>query len=237
LAEPSSEPSASLAIAMRGVGRTFRSGGTEVVVLDDLDLDVARGEMVAVVGPSGTGKSTLLNIAAGLDLPNAGTVVVEGTDISTLSSRRRARLRAERIGLVFQDAHLIEGLNALENVAIGSMPNMPRRRLETESRAALTAVGLSHRAAFPAGRLSGGERQRVAIARALVGDRSIVIADEPTGDLDPRTTAELLDLLDGIRRDRNLTILVATHDAAVAAASDRSLHLADGRLTSPIHNA
>jgi ABC-type lipoprotein export system ATPase subunit len=230
-------PDESMAISIRRLDRTYRSGGTEVAVLRQLDLDVAWGEMVAVVGPSGTGKTTLLNIVAGLDRPDSGTVFVDGIDLSTLSSRERTRLRARKVGFVFQDAHLIEGLNALENVAIGSMLNMPRRLLDEESRRALAAVGLAERAAFPSGRLSGGERQRVAIARALVGNRSILIADEPTGDLDSKSTDRLLDLLGTVRRERGLTILVATHDAAVATAADRAIRLADGRLTSPVGTA
>jgi putative ABC transport system ATP-binding protein len=199
-------------------------------VLVDVDLQVASRELVAIVGPSGSGKSTLLNIIGTLDRPTEGTVVVAGHDTSGLTDAELSGLRAQEIGFVFQQFFLLSGMTALDNVADGLLytgrAQAERRAL---AEAALARVGLGHRLGHDAAKLSGGERQRVAIARALVGHPSIVLADEPTGNLDSRSSAAILDLLQELHDD-GATILVITHDRDVAARLPRQVAVRDGRI-------
>jgi putative ABC transport system ATP-binding protein len=201
-----------------------------IEILRGIDFDLERGEMVALMGPSGSGKSTLLGIVSGLDRPSAGTVVLDGTEIGALSERSLAAIRARKVGMVFQSYNLIPTLTALENVQLplfvpGRNGHSPERVREL-----LDDVGLGHRLGHRPSQLSGGEQQRVAVARALVADPPLLVADEPTGNLDSDTGAALMDLLLDLRTRLGTTILVATHNDAVAARADRVLRLRDGRL-------
>jgi len=220
------------AVRLAGVSRQYPSGVGTVTALQGVSLEAAEGEVIAVTGPSGSGKSTLLNLIAGLDRPTTGEVVVLGRRLNGLKEHELTAFRAKSLGMVFQDAHLLPGLTALENVAVAKLPWRRGRELEKESRELLAAVGLHERMDFPPSRLSGGERQRVGIARALLGHPKLLLADEPTGNLDAGATEELLMLLDRIHREFLFTLLVATHDPAVAAVADRIVHLIGGRLDS-----
>jgi ABC-type lipoprotein export system ATPase subunit len=218
------------AVALTRVTRAFQSGGDEVVAVADVSLTVAVGETIAIAGPSGSGKTTLLNLIAGLDRPTSGTVTVLGQDLTSLKERDLTAFRARSLGLVFQDPHLLPGLTALENVIAAKLPWARRRALEPEARKLLKAVGLGSRMNHPPARLSGGERQRVGIARALLGQPRLLLADEPTGNLDAGSTEELLSLLDELRSDLGLTLVVVTHDPAVAAIAHRVVRLSGGRV-------
>jgi putative ABC transport system ATP-binding protein len=202
----------------------------EVEVLSSVDLAVGEGELVGVLGPSGSGKSTLLHVMGTLDRPSEGQVLVAGQDVSQLADRRLSAVRAERIGFVFQQFFLLDGMTAAENVATGllyrALPRAERRRAAHE---ALQRVGLSHRLDHHPNQLSGGERQRVAIARALVGRPAVVLADEPTGNLDTRSGAGVLDLLHELHAE-GATIVVITHDLGVAGELPRRVELRDGRI-------
>ena len=209
-----------------GLERTFPDGA--VHALRGVSLRVARGESVAITGPSGCGKSTLLHLLGGLDLPTAGEVRFEGTPLGALDLDT---FRARRIGFVFQSFHLLQTLSAIENVQI-PMFESDRPRAERAARAArlLDEVGMSHRGRQYPNTLSGGERQRVAIARALANEPTALLADEPTGNLDSVSQEEVLNLLQRLRRERSLTLVIVTHSPEVAAAADRNIRLRDGKI-------
>jgi putative ABC transport system ATP-binding protein len=215
-------------IALRGVSKTVESGGRPLTILHPLDLRIQSGEFLAIVGPSGSGKSTLLGLLAGLDAPTTGSVEIDSVDITRLSEDRLARLRGEKIGFVFQFVHLVPSLTAFENILV-PMELAGRRDARSRAASLLGEVGLSDRGHHYPSQLSGGEQQRVAIARALANDPPIVLADEPTGNLDSSTGRHVLDLLLNVRRARRSTLILVTHDASIAALADTRLSLRDGR--------
>jgi putative ABC transport system ATP-binding protein len=220
-------------IRLRGVTKRFRDADREVPVLSGVDLEVAPGELVAIVGASGSGKSTLLYIAGALDRDFGGEAVVAGTPLAGLSADARARLRNGSIGFVFQAFNLLQGLSALENVMLPGLlrrgGDEPLAAVRDRARRALADVALSDQADVPPARLSGGERQRVAIARALFARPTVLLADEPTGNLDAVTGEGIIRLFRGLA-DAGLSVLVVTHEERVSRAATRILHLADGRL-------
>jgi putative ABC transport system ATP-binding protein len=217
-------------IDLRALGRTFPTQ-PPVVALRDVDLHVARGEYVAVVGPSGSGKSTLLNVIGCLDRHTHGEYLFESIDVATLSDRERAGLRGQRIGFVFQSFHLMPHRDIVENVMQAELYNRaPRTGRRERAVRALERVGLGHRLGFLPGTLSGGERQRVAIARAIVHSPSLLLCDEPTGNLDTANSAAVLDLFGELHRD-GLTLLVITHDESVSRRAQRAVRIVDGTLT------
>ncbi|MFB7273628.1 ABC transporter ATP-binding protein [Streptomyces sp. NPDC056244] len=215
-------------LQLQELTRVHGSGATEVHALRGINLDVFPGELVAVMGPSGSGKSTLLTIAGGLDSPSSGRVIVEGTDITTVDRKRLAALRRRSIGYVFQDYNLIPALTAAENIALPrELDGTSARKARTEAVAALTEMGLEQLADRFPDEMSGGQQQRVAIARALVGDRRLVLADEPTGALDSETGESVLALL-RTRCDAGAAGVLVTHEPRFAAWADRVVFLRDG---------
>ena len=218
-------------LELDGVVKHFRRGTEDVVALDGVDLTVVEGEAVALVGPSGSGKSTLLHLAGGLDVPDAGTVRIDGSDLAGLSVAERARLRRRDVGFVFQFFHLLPSLTVAENVELPLLLDGRRGRAAHAAVAdVLERVGVGHRSGHLPGELSGGEMQRAAIARALVGGPRLLLADEPTGNLDSTTGRAVLDLLSSLVRDAGTTLVMVTHDEAAAARTGRVVRLLDGQL-------
>ena len=221
-------------IRVRDLVMRLESGGRPVTILDGVSLDVAAGEVVAVTGPSGSGKSTLLGLIAGLDMPSGGSIAVDGVDVTRLGEAALARFRRRTIGFVFQSYHLIPTLTAAENVAVPLELADAGTPLATAARL-LGEVGLGERAHHYPAQLSGGEQQRVAIARAVALSPPLLLADEPTGNLDSATGGAIIDLLLALNRERGSTLLLVTHDAGLAARAVRAVALRDGRVVNGHH--
>ncbi len=215
-------------VRLDGAGRTYRRGDEDVRALVALTLELCAGEMVALVGPSGCGKSTALNLVAAVDRPDAGTVSVCGVNVGSAPERELVVLRRRSVGMVFQAFHLVPHLTVAEN--IGLPLALDHRRDPERVDELLRRVGLEHRRRHYPSELSGGEQQRTAVARALVHRPKVVVADEPTGNLDSKTGAAVIELLAELRREENAAMLLATHDRAVASLADRTVELADGRV-------
>ena len=218
-------------IELRGVSKAVPSGSSTLTILHPIDLVVPAGEVLAITGASGSGKSTLLGLIAGLDAPTSGRIVVDGVDITALDEDALARLRGRRIGFVFQFFHLLPSLTALENILVPmEIAGLPGAR--ARATALLDEVGLSERGHHYPSQLSGGEQQRVAIARALSNDPPLLLADEPTGNLDSATGRQIIDLLLGVNRSRGTTLVLVTHDPDLASVAHMSIALRDGRVVS-----
>jgi putative ABC transport system ATP-binding protein len=217
-------------VVLEHVSKRFE-GKRQVVALDDVSLDIAKGEMASIIGPSGSGKSTLLNLIGGLDRASAGDVRVDGASLSALSDDELTRVRRDKIGFIFQFFNLLPTLTCLENVGLPlHLRGWPRQKVDERARELLTLVQLSHRMQHLPEELSGGERQRVAIARALSIYPPIILADEPTGNLDTHTGLEILGLVRDLHRTLNTTVIIVTHDMSVAESCSRTIMLRDGRI-------
>jgi ABC-type lipoprotein export system ATPase subunit len=225
-------------VIARGLGRRYASGAAAVDALVDADLDITRGERVALVGPSGSGKTTLLNLIGGLDRPTSGTLMVGGRDLAALTRDDLARYRSAQVGFVFQSFRLLPHLTLVENVALPAvLAGAPRERAEARAGELLARVGLAARGDHRPGGASAGEQQRAAIARALVNGPALLLADEPTGNLDADSAAAVLALIDELHASEGLTLIVATHDPDVAARSDRVIRLRAGRVGEAVPSA
>jgi len=216
-------------VSLRDLHLTLDSGAGAVNILRGVDLDIARGETLGVVGPSGSGKSTMLAVTAGLERPSSGQVEVAGQNLGNLNEDQLALFRRKHVGIVFQSFHLIPTMTALENVAV-PLELAGKSNAFDLAREGLDDVGLADRVTHYPSQLSGGEQQRVALARAFVGEPDLILADEPTGNLDSNTGADIIELMFGIRRDRDLTLMLITHDDQVAQRCDRVVRMADGQL-------
>ncbi len=220
-----------LMIQCLGVAKSYRKGKTLVTPLENLDLTVRRGEFLALMGPSGSGKTTLLNLLSGIDSPSGGSLVIAGTELAGLSRRELTSWRARHVGYIFQLYHLVPVLTAFENVELPLLLSpLSKRERQDRVHAVLELVGLADRLHHTPAELSGGQEQRVAIARALVADPPLLVADEPTGDLDKTAAARILELLQALSRQHGKTIVMVTHDPRAAEAADRVLHLEKGQL-------
>ena len=218
-------------IELRDLVRHYTMGDETVKALDGVDLDIGRGEYVSIVGPSGSGKTTLFNLIGGLDKPTEGSVFIDGVDISQLDAYELAWLRCRKIGYIFQSFNLIQVLTALENVALPTVfAGTPHDEGLKKAEKLLESVGLGKRIHHRPSELSAGQQQRVAIARALANDPAIILADEPTGNLDLQTGQEIIDLLHGLNKTKGLTLVAATHDLKMIKASDRNVWMRDGKI-------
>ncbi|WP_071706001.1 ABC transporter ATP-binding protein [Murdochiella vaginalis] len=218
-------------IAVRNLYKVFRMGEEKVYALRDVNLDIARGEMVCLLGPSGSGKSTLLNALAGLERPTKGEIVIGGVHLEKLSESQVTLFRSLNVGFVFQSYNLIPTLNAMENVTLGLMlKGVPKKEYEEAAKRVLNLVGLGDRLHHRPNQLSGGQQQRVSIARALVGNPKILFADEPTGNLDTKTSFEVMDLISRISKEENVTVIMVTHDEEMTGYADRMFHMRDGQI-------
>jgi putative ABC transport system ATP-binding protein len=218
-------------IQCAGVSKNYRKGPATITPLEKLDLTVSKGEFLALMGPSGSGKTTLLNLLSGIDSPTEGSLVIAGTELSKLSRSALTQWRSRQVGYIFQLYHLVPVLTAFENVELPLLLSpMPKRERHERVKAVLELVGLADRIHHTPSELSGGQEQRVAIARALVADPPLLVADEPTGDLDRESAVRILDLLRQLSREHGKTIVMVTHDPRAAEAADRILHLEKGQL-------
>lgn len=218
-------------IQMEELSREYEMGGTKINALDGVNLEIERGEYVSIVGPSGSGKTTLFNLIGGLDRPTQGVVYIDGVDISKLDAYELAWLRCRKLGYIFQTFNLIPVLTATENVALPTVfAGVPRDEGLKRAEKILTSVGLGERLHHKPSELSAGQQQRVAIARAMANDPAIILADEPTGNLDLNTGMEIIDLLHGLNKSRGMTLIAATHDLKMIKASDRIVWMRDGKI-------
>ena len=218
-------------IQIEEIAREYEMGGSKISALDGVDLEIGRGEYVSLVGPSGSGKTTLFNLIGGLDRPTQGVVYIDGVDISKLDAYELAWLRCRKIGYIFQTFNLIPVLTATENVALPTVfAGVPRDEGLKKAEKILASVGLKERLHHKPGELSAGQQQRVAIARAMANDPAIILADEPTGNLDLNTGMEIIDLLHGLNKSRGMTLIAATHDLKMIKASDRIVWMRDGKI-------
>src|SRR5277367_2850470 len=215
----------------RALTKTYTMGKRSLEVLRGVDLDVARGEFLALRGASGAGKSTLLHLIGGLDLPNAGEIFFDGQNLVAFSERKLTEFRNRRVGFIFQAYHLLPELTALENICLPArMARISNAQVETRGSELLARIGLKERLEHKPSELSGGEQQRVAIARALINEPELILADEPTGNLDSKTGTEIIELLKSLRVEKQTTLVIATHDEKVAAHAQRVIELVDGRI-------
>jgi putative ABC transport system ATP-binding protein len=220
-----------LLISLRQIKRIYGSGAAEVRALDGVDIDITPGEFVAIMGPSGSGKSTAMNVIGCLDRPTSGQYRFNGVEVGGLSNDQRALLRRHYLGFIFQGYNLLPRMSARDNVELPLIyKGLPRQERIARAERALDLVGLGGRAGHDPSQLSGGQQQRVAIARALAGDPRVVLADEPTGNLDTKRSAEIMELLVDLRRERNLTIVMVTHEDDMAAYADRLIWMVDGKV-------
>jgi putative ABC transport system ATP-binding protein len=220
-----------LAVRMRDLRKTYRIGETKIRALDGVDLEVECGQFVSIMGPSGSGKSTLLNVMGCIDTPTSGSLQIMGQEVSSLRDRELTSVRLHTIGFIFQQFYLIPTLNALENVELPMKEaRVPRQERHQRATGLLDMVGLSKRFRHLPNQLSGGEQQRVAIARALANEPRILLADEPTGEVDSRTSDNILGILEELNRERGLTMVVVSHDPTVANRAPRRLSMVDGRI-------
>lgn len=222
-------------IQCRGLSKTYRKGDITVTPLEALDLDVSRGEFLALMGPSGSGKTTLLNLIAGIDSPTAGQLSIGGRELARMSRGELTQWRARHCGYIFQLYHLVPILTAYENIELPLLleDGLSRKERKDKVEAALDLVGLTDRAEHRPSELSGGQEQRVAIARAIVADPELLVADEPTGDLDRESATQILELLQQLSGEMSKTIVMVTHDSKAAEAASRTLHLEKGQLVEP----
>lgn len=219
-------------IELEDLARRYEMGGVEIIALDGIDLQIERGEYISIVGPSGSGKTTLFNMIGGLDRPTRGRVYIDGVDVSKLDAYELAWLRCRKIGYIFQTFNLIPVLTAVENVVLPTVfAGVPREEGLLRARKLLRSVGLGDRLEHRPSEMSAGQQQRVAIARAMVNDPDIILADEPTGNLDMKTGLEIIDLLHGLNKIKGMTLIAATHDLKMIEASDRIIWLQDGKIS------
>lgn len=220
-------------ITMQNITKSYQMGTQAVHALRGVDLTISEGEFVAIMGPSGSGKSTLMNIIGCLDVPTAGTYTLDGIDVSHMSDDEQARVRNQRVGFVFQQFNLLARTPALKQVALPLLyAGVGRRERDERARAALEAVGLGDRLDHKPDELSGGQQQRVAIARALVTEPAIILADEPTGNLDTQVGKEIMDIFKRLRQEKGITLVIITHDPEVAAQAERTIWIRDGLVVS-----
>jgi len=220
-------------LSARGLKKTYVMGKRSLEVLRGVSVEISRGDFVALRGASGTGKSTLLHLLGGLDTPNAGEIIFDGQDVSHFSESQLTHFRNRRVGFVFQSYHLLPELTALENVCLPArVARMSTGSTVRRAEELLTRVGLQGRLDHKPSELSGGEQQRVAIARALINEPELLLADEPTGNLDSHTGGEIIELLKSLRPEKNMTLIIATHDAKVASSAPRVIELVDGQISS-----
>ena len=212
--------------------KTYKQKNRQITALDKVTLSIKTGDMVAIQGPTGGGKSTLLQLLGGLDRPSSGTIDIDGNDIAGLGDKELAAIRAKLVGFVFQNFNLIPTLSAVENVELALVPlGVSKEQRKAKALAALDSVGLADRADHLPSELSGGQQQRTAIARALVKDPSVLLADEPTGNLDEETRDEIISLLEDLWREKGITLIIVTHDSSVAKRAKTRLHIKNGRVT------